>query len=662
MFIHKQAQRHFNTINQCSKRDPLCCHILNASVAFSDAKSPFMIALPPGSWSRGFGNGIDAEYEMLPHMASPMIYGPAPGVVRIVSDRIALPSSLSKLSILTLLPPDRAALYAASSPAIVFSPATHALWTAEMKKLKKPLPPKPKVHAREGEYVRLIRRMLSNGMVVVQCNRPTCVNGILAVTKDEHQDRLIIDARWANTWFVRPRPVRLATPSHLVQLQLPNNERLLVGKMDLSNYYHNLSIPEWMWTYLGLPGITAAELQLSDYSPDTILYPCCATLPMGWSHSVLIAQLIHERILYYSPDPVQPPPLLESANVLNIVHPMLVNPVHAVYIDDVVIIGPASAATAIKQQYSDCLAAYQRCGLPVKPEKCKEPADDTVTALGVEVTGDGSIRVSPERLIKTITATLHLLNKTEVSGRALSIVLGSWTWCVLVRRPMFSVLKYVYKFINAQGMTPAPLWNDVRRELMVLVGLAPLLSTSLRTPWFRSAIASDASTIAGGVVTSPLSDEMVGAVWPSTQINAVGEDAIDMLDLQPLEQPDMTSISTDQQRMPQRWSPKDGRQWSTIISYRWQRNEHINALEMRAAILAVRWTLSCSDSINTRLLLFVDSAVAYFVMRKGRSSSPQLNITQRRLAAFTLATGLSVVPCWVPSANNPADEPSRCLT
>ena len=667
-FIHQQAQLHFDKINQCSKQsDLLCCRLLNASMAFTMTTSNYISPSSPLSYSYDCGGGIDfdlTEFATLPHLASPMIYGPAPGVVRIVSDRIALPSSVSNLSILTLMPPERAALYATASSDIIFSSAAHILWLAEMKRMKKPLPPAPRVHAQDGEYVRLIRRMLDIGMVAVQRDRPTCINGILAVTKDEHHDRLIIDARWANTWFVRPRPVRLPTPSHLVQLQLANGERLHIGKMDISNYYHNLSLPAWMRTFLGLPQVTAAELGLREFEPDTMLYPCCTTLPMGWSHSVLIAQLVHEHLLYHSQDALHPPPLTEVANVLNVTQPMLTSPVHAIYIDDFIIAGPASVAAAVRQQYDDCLAAYQRCGLPVKPEKCKVPADDTVTALGVQIAGDGTIRVDPERISRTIAATLHLLGKTSVSGRALSIVLGSWTWCLLVRRPVFSVLKTVYAFINLQGLVPAPLWNDVRRELLMLIGLAPLLVTSLRTPWFRSAIASDASTIAAGVVTSPLTDDMVRAVWPASQINAVGDDMDDDLDLQPMSRPISEAVTVEPtQRSPLRWSPRDGdRLWSTIISYRWQREEHINCLEMRAAILAVRWALSCTDSAGTRVLLFVDSAVAYFVMRKGRSSSPRLNITQRRLAAHTLATGLALVPCWVPSENNPADEPSRCHT
>ena len=100
--------------------------------------------------------------------------------------------------------------------------------------------------------------------------------------------------------------------------------------------------------------------------------------------------------------------------------------------------------------------------------------------------------------------------------------------------------------------------------------------------------------------------------------------------------------------------------WSKIVSFRWRHvNEHINALELRAAILAVRWALSRPLTVNTRTMLIVDSAVVYYTMRKGRSSSPRLLAVYRRFAALLLASGLLIVPVWVPSAANPADGASR---
>jgi hypothetical protein len=97
----------------------------------------------------------------------------------------------------------------------------------------------------------------------------------------------------------------------------------------------------------------------------------------------------------------------------------------------------------------------------------------------------------------------------------------------------------------------------------------------------------------------------------------------------------------------------------TLIAKVWTEQEHINALELRAALLAVHWVLSYPSSLNSRVYLLLDSTVAFFSLWKGRSSSPSLLLVLRKISALLLAGGLSLLPGWVPSAVNPADGPSR---
>ncbi len=99
--------------------------------------------------------------------------------------------------------------------------------------------------------------------------------------------------------------------------------------------------------------------------------------------------------------------------------------------------------------------------------------------------------------------------------------------------------------------------------------------------------------------------------------------------------------------------------WSPLISTAWRDPEHINALELRAVLLAVHWVLSHPSSLTRRVLLLVDSTVAFFSLWKGRSSSPQLLRILRKIGALLLAGGLALLPGWVPSEVNPADGPSR---
>ncbi len=55
-----------------------------------------------------------------------------------------------------------------------------------------------------------------------------------------------------------------------------------------------------MRTYFALPAVRAGDVSeevAARFGADSRVYPCCVTLPMGWSHSVLVAQLAHEHLL-----------------------------------------------------------------------------------------------------------------------------------------------------------------------------------------------------------------------------------------------------------------------------------------------------------------------------------------------------------------------------
>jgi hypothetical protein len=60
------------------------------------------------------------------------------------------------------------------------------------------------------------------------------------------QIRLILDARPANCYFTRPPRVRLPSPTHLANLRIPDGQPLYIAKMDLSNFYHQLTLPDWI--------------------------------------------------------------------------------------------------------------------------------------------------------------------------------------------------------------------------------------------------------------------------------------------------------------------------------------------------------------------------------------------------------------------------------
>ena len=587
----------------------------------------------------------------------PSSYDSSSGVLPIVADRVALPDNLQHVSILDTLPSPIAAHY--SDPEALLLPRQVVADRVRQARLRK-----PRVLAARGEYVKLVRRMLGLGMLQLT-TEPQCVNSLFGVPKGA-DTRLILDARLANCHFADAPPVRLPSPSHLAQLQATG--AFVVAKMDLSNFYHQLVLPAWIRPYFALPALTLSEqaaLAENVELPASVraalssanrLFPCCVTLPMGFSHSVFLAQCVHEHVLYSSSC------LSPRDNLLNLLSPVIDRPLHGLYVDDCVLLGPDERG--VRRQYESVLNAYSAALLPVKRSKCTEATAEPVTVLGVDVCGASqTIALSMERHARIVRSTAALIAQPLVAARELARVLGAWTWELLLRRPALAALKHCYRFVERSMLRPArPLWPSVVRELSVLTMLSPLLTVNMRASWAGHLVATDASMDAAGVVTTPLRADTLRSLWPLSALHLPSLLQQTQSPAPPLPVkltqpcldacPPPHTIAAVQRALQQV-------RWRTLVSQAWGREEHINCLELEAMQLGVRWHASRPASFGTRLPLLVDSSAAYGIARKGRTAASSLLSTFRRTAAVTLATDTVLVPMWLPSHLNPADAPSR---
>lgn len=597
-------------------------------------------------------------------------------VVTLVAARVALPDSLHVVPMTSILPPPIALLYEQSESPLLLRPAD------EVAALNRTAPIRtPRVNGARTEYVELIRRLKQQGMVSFTSS-PRAVNGVFTVAKDSESDRLIIDAQRANRLFLPSPHVALPNPSHLVQLQVPVGTQLFVGKSDLSNFYHHLGLPAWLQPFFALPALTADEqksLGLPTDSPSTPCHPMCCTLPMGWSHAVYIANTGHEHVLYR--DSV----LCVENNLLRMSSPLVSHErvLHGVVIDDFFCFSLNEQLA--KQEFQAVLGAYRRAGFIVKQSKVVWPTVETVKIIGFEVHGKvGKISLAMEGRLALLQATLALLQRGQITGLMLAQLVGRWTWCMLVRRCSLCLLQHVYRFISIAGRRRFILWPSVRRELKSLLGLLPLLQLDLHTPYFTRVIATDSSSFAAGVVSSPLTAELQDSLWPlcSSKRHAImqtlhardaKEAEIELTDAAAAIQLYSDSHSTPTSQLSEGGDLRQvaaaaysslylqlhSLRWSTIVSKSWRAEEHINALELRACLLALHWALSFPSSLSRRIFLLVDSTVAFFSLWKGRSSSPQLLMILRKIHSLLLAGGISLSVGWLPSEINPADGPSR---
>lgn len=140
-----------------------------------------------------------------------------------------------------------------------------------------------------GDYGSLIEWLKKAALEELVRGRPKVIKGVFAVPKSEQgKQRLIIDARNANLEFFEPPNVELPNLGHLARLYLAKRQTLNVGKYDMDNQYHRMHLPQCLHEHFGLPEV---------YRDGQKLYPVMKSMPMGWLHSVYVAQNVHIRIL-----------------------------------------------------------------------------------------------------------------------------------------------------------------------------------------------------------------------------------------------------------------------------------------------------------------------------------------------------------------------------
>ena len=562
-------------------------------------------------------------------------YLPQPATVMpLVASRVALPPQAGVVPLLSVLPPALAKRYAAPNSDLLLPPCSRgARAPATMASVTK----------YPAQYRLLLRRMDACGMLhwmrAAERDPALPVNGLFAVFKSDKEDRLIIDARPGNRAQVPSPEVELSMPDFWASVRVPAGSRLFVAKCDISNFYHLLLLPEWLWPYFALPPVLADDVGLQGvYGQGCVLYPCVRTVPMGWSHAVFLAQQAHLNVLYSCPAFRREDLVLTRRSTCDY---RLDRPRHALVIDDFILFvvampGEEAAAVALLRRLQDKYkAVVVAAGLKINAKKDVLPTCDGAEVLGLLVDGRRlTVRLAPASMRALVKATDALMAAGSCSGLELSRLLGKWTWALLVRRPALAAFSAVYTFVQKSGSRVFSLWPSVRRELQVMCGLAPLLFVSLEAPWFPKLCAVDASTWGCGVVRAAAPASVMDSL-----ANAVG--------LPPSPDRDLVAEHLPEAR------------WATLVSKPWSVAEHINVLEARALLLAVRWVVSHPAALGASALFLSDSSVVVGAVSKGRSSSHALLRVLRPLSAWVLAAGVRPSVAWVPTFSNPADEPSR---
>ena len=592
-------------------------------------------------------------------------------ITPLVAATVSLPTNTTSVNMVDVLPLQWSSMY--SSPTSGLLKPIHIV-KENLLKLKLP---KPSIHGSKKQYVSLIHRLLNNHMITLSLPSDVkVINGLFTVTKDATSTRMIVDARYANTYFIDPPNVHLPTPASFISLSLPHGSTLYKCKTDLENFYHHISLPTWLCQYFALPSISIDQLPkdyilsstwLSSLPSSTRIHPVLTRLAMGFSHAVSIAQTMHEHILYSSKA------LLPSSHILNVVSPVITStPIHAPYVDDNNMLG--TCPIRLQTAYDECIRAYADAGFPVKKSKCVLPTSSPVTMIGVSISATGIVSLPVDRMHILLNATVYIISTRHATGKLLASIVGSWTWCMLLRRFSLCIFRHVYRFISCAGDKDYVLWPCVIQELLSIMSIVPLLRSDMSCVFFDKVLATDASTTGAGMSVSSINDRVFSALFPLTGLH-VHDLSFLSSSSSTIPSSTLLSISSDATMLQQphihervsstsilsstlhAYNTISSIFWYDVFSFPWLRTAHINMLELNTVHTAIKWLLSHPYSISVRTILCIDNAASYYALRKGRST--KLLSTLRKIAALILVSGLSLSLLWVPSKVNPADKASR---
>ena len=499
---------------------------------------------------------------------------------------------------------------------------------------------------------------------------PRFASGMFAVIKSLEQDRLIMDSRPANALEV---PLEgwiksLGSAEALTKLYIPEGYDIVGSGSDLRDFYHLFKVSDERARRNVLCGSVPTHLlrHLNCFEPamssEPFLYGCLATLAMGDTQAVTLAQTSHLSLALRSGSAA-------PSNLITLGGPIPRGPDFVgIVIDDYVALslvpsgakGASNGAALSKAMETK----YLEVGLVSHPEKGFED-DSKPSFWGVDIDGQkGLIRGTLKRAIPLFGILLQVVKLGYVSVDLLQVISGSLISLFLFRRRLFCTLDLVFQCcVGRKKEDIIKMSGALKSELMVCALLIPFACTDMRAQPRGRVCATDASNWGeAGVVTevdSSVCRELLRhclskPTW--TKLLPPGKAWERAMGLLPpeLELPEK-SLSY---KMNPLWEIlARAFQYRLLFKRKCKRPRHINIGELRAFLKAeVALGLELPRS---REIFGLDSQVVLGCLAKGRSSSPCLNRELERTLGDVLGLSLFSETVYFETSRNPADDPTR---
>jgi hypothetical protein len=228
-----------------------------------------------------------------------------------------------------------------------------------------------------------------------------------------------------------------------------------IGVADISDCFHRLRIDPALSRYFALPPMEARHLGLTSVdgislASTDLVWPCLASLPMGFNWSMHFAQTAGENLLS------QVDSLPRAALIQDHARPVVLNDGtgsrHYLYVDNLGII--ALEREVVSSALQAGRDALERRGLLTHEASLGCGATEL---LGVCVDGESKRSSLTDRRYWRLDRGLEwLLRRGRASGIMVEAVMGHLTFAALVCRPALSCFHTVYAFIQNHYGSEAP--------------------------------------------------------------------------------------------------------------------------------------------------------------------------------------------------------------
>ena len=469
--------------------------------------------------------------------------------------------------------------------------------------------------------------------------------GAFAVVKDDREDRVITDPA-VNQLLdpeALPRP-RFAYIPALRSVTVPRTGLVAVTKRDARHYFHRLRIGRRWSRWLCSPPVDLPCRQ----GGKRLMYPAAQSAPMGFGPSAGWAQGLTDVV-------AKDADLPEHCRL----HPDMIIPaelpIWGSIIDDIWGMDHLhdQSATGMGPEWLS-RAEDAWCLRGVEPNSKK-----TVNlGLGQEVQGyyvhptDHWVGLAMEKRRALYQASMTALMRPKIVAGVADRLIGKHSFLHSCRPVLRSIFQAVYPWLTAIRCErrawvswPAEVWI----EFCVSTLLIPYAQFSMSSPWSQRVECTDASMTGLG---------RAFGIAPVSVVQAMARFSDHTKVYTNLKLPWSIGL-TEEHKCPMRKVrlPRERIRWR-FIGTPW-RCTHITLGEADAIAWAAEDRFRRPGDDGARFVHPIDSAACAGCFTKGRSSSHQLNIRCRRVASINLAGGHEVWYPWLPSKDNPADEPSR---